>query len=125
MPNGSQSDSERGDGLVERRRMVPEMDKDEVAPAGDGDRREGTVVRAQPGLVAEVAGRLELAVPVERPAVVPAHEVAGGPRARPDDHTGAMRTHVVEATKRPVTLDDDEHGTAGNLVGDVLPGTFE
>ncbi len=58
------------------------------------------------GLVAEVTGRLELAVPVERPAVVPAHQVAGGPRAGPHDDPGAVRADVVEAAQRPVALDE-------------------
>ena len=72
--------SERGDRLVEQRRVVAEVDEHEVAPPGDRDRREGPVVRAQIGLVAEITGGLELAVPVEGPAVIPAHQVAGSPR---------------------------------------------
>ena len=43
------------------------------------------------------------------------------PEPGPHDHPGTVRADVVEAAQRAVTLDDDEHGVAGDLVGDVLP----
>ena len=125
MPNDRALGSKRPDRLLERRRLRTEVDEHQVAPASNGDRREGAVVRAQPGFVTEVAGRLQLAVPVERPAVVPTHEVPGRPRPGPHDHPSAVRTDVVEATQRTISFDDDEDRDPGDLLGDVLPGPFQ
>ena len=109
---------ERTESGRQRRRALIEIDEHEWAPRLDTNRSKGVVIGC--GRVAEVAGRLQGAVPTERPSVVAADQISGLTAARPLDHAGPMWAHVVEAAQISLGIDHHQERITGDLVSDVL-----
>ena len=87
--------------------------EDEMAPDIDVDRHQTGLGRAEIGIVAEVAGRLQFTVPTEGPAVVPTHEVADRSSPGPGDGSGSMGADIVESAQHTVGRTNDEDGPTG------------
>ncbi len=100
-----------------------EIDPDQIAPRLDPNREQGRSGALH--LSAEVAGAAQRTLPVVRPAVVTAHQVARGAVALPQDGSGAMGTHVVESSQRPIGPHHDEQGPASDRGGDVTSRPIE
>src|SRR5688500_18052898 len=82
------------------------------------------VFGAEPG-VAEVARRLEAAVPAERPPVVAADEVPSGAATGPHEDAGPVRAHVVEPAQRAGRVDGDEDREPGDIGGHIVTRASE
>ena len=68
----------------------------------------------------EVAGAQQLAVGVEGPAVVLAHDVARAAFTLEHERAGTVRAQVVEGAQGAVVVTTDEDGPAGEVLGDVV-----